>query len=136
MGELPASFFICHTYSDNVVLFVWFLLVRLRLWLYILFFSFNLVALIHSLLWISWLESFFWRLSYIRVSLNRFPDFFRMGTFIDSTHMKLYSLSNESPPAAMNLLYSSNNFSNAPWKSSCVSVSMTFVTASFISFVS
>ena len=22
-------------------------------------------------------------------SLNKFPDFFRMGTFIDSTHMKL-----------------------------------------------
>ena len=27
----------------------------------------------------------------IRGSLNRFPDFFRMGTFIDSTHMKLLS---------------------------------------------
>ena len=27
--------------------------------------------------------------SYIRGSLNKFPDFFRMGTFIDSTHMKL-----------------------------------------------
>ena len=26
---------------------------------------------------------------YIRGSLNNFPDFFRMGTFIDSTHMKL-----------------------------------------------
>ena len=26
---------------------------------------------------------------YIRGSLNKFPDFFRMGTFIDSTHMKL-----------------------------------------------
>ena len=25
----------------------------------------------------------------IRESLNKFPDFFRMGTFIDSTHMKL-----------------------------------------------
>ena len=25
----------------------------------------------------------------IRRSLNKFPDFFRMGTFIDSTHMKL-----------------------------------------------
>ena len=25
---------------------------------------------------------------YIRGSLNKFPDFFRMGTFIDSTHMK------------------------------------------------
>ena len=23
-------------------------------------------------------------------SLNKFPDFFRMGTFIDSTHVKLY----------------------------------------------
>ena len=28
-------------------------------------------------------------LRYIRGSLNKFPDFFRMGTFIDSTHMKL-----------------------------------------------
>ena len=26
---------------------------------------------------------------YILGSLNKFPDFFRMGTFIDSTHMKL-----------------------------------------------
>ena len=26
-----------------------------------------------------------------RGSLNKFPDFFRMGTFIDSTHMKLSS---------------------------------------------
>ena len=27
----------------------------------------------------------------LRESLNKFPDFFCMGTFIDSTHMKLYS---------------------------------------------
>ena len=26
---------------------------------------------------------------YIRGSFNNFPDFFRMGTFIDSTHIKL-----------------------------------------------
>ena len=26
---------------------------------------------------------------YIRGSLKKFPDFFRMGTFIDNTHMKL-----------------------------------------------
>ena len=26
---------------------------------------------------------------FLRGSLNKFPDFFRMGTFIDSTHMKL-----------------------------------------------
>ena len=26
---------------------------------------------------------------YIQSSLNKFPDFFRMGTFIDSIHMKL-----------------------------------------------
>ena len=26
---------------------------------------------------------------YILGSLNKFPDFFRTGTFIDSTHMKL-----------------------------------------------
>ena len=25
----------------------------------------------------------------VRGSLNKFPDFFRMGTFIESTHMKL-----------------------------------------------
>ena len=25
----------------------------------------------------------------LRKSLNKFPDFFRMATFIDSTHMKL-----------------------------------------------
>ena len=33
----------------------------------------------------------------------------------------------------MHLLYRSNNFWKTPWKSSCVCVSMTFVTASFIS---
>ena len=27
--------------------------------------------------------------THIRGSLNKFPNFFRMGTFIDSTHMKL-----------------------------------------------
>ena len=32
----------------------------------------------------------------------------------------------------MHLLYRSNNFCKAPWKSSCVSMSVTFVTASFI----
>ena len=26
---------------------------------------------------------------YLQGSLNKFPDFFRMGTFIDSPHMKL-----------------------------------------------
>ena len=29
---------------------------------------------------------------YIYVSLNKFPDFFRMSTFIDSAHMKLNAL--------------------------------------------
>ena len=58
-----------------------------------------------------------------------------MGTSINSTHMKLYSPSKLSPPAAMHLLYRSNNFWKAPWKSSCVSVSMTFVTASFLSSI-
>ena len=37
-----------------------------------------------------------------------------------------------SPPAAMHLLYRSNNFWKAPRKFSYVSMSMTFVTASFI----
>ena len=31
---------------------------------------------------------------YIQVSLNKFPDIFRMGTFIDSTYMKFESPSN------------------------------------------
>ena len=35
----------------------------------------------------------------------------------------------------MHFLYRSNNFWKAPYKSSCVSVSMTFVTASFISSI-
>ena len=35
----------------------------------------------------------------------------------------------------MHLLYHFNNFWKAPWKSSCVSMSMTFVTASFISSI-
>ena len=50
----------------------------------------------------------------IRGSLNKFPDFFRKGTFIDNAHMKLKSPTNESPPAAMHLLYHSNNFWKAP----------------------
>ena len=28
---------------------------------------------------------------YLRGAYDKFPDFFRMGTFIDSTHMKLES---------------------------------------------
>ena len=64
-----------------------------------------------------------------------FQPFFRMGTFIDSTHMKLLSPSKLSFPAAIYLLYYSNNFWLALWKSSIVSVSMTFVTASFISSI-
>ena len=63
------------------------------------------------------------------------PDFFRMGTFIDSTRMKHKSTWKYSPPAAKHSLYCSNTFWKVPWKSSCVSVSMTFVTASFISSV-
>ena len=49
--------------------------------------------------------------------------------------MKLWSPSKVSPPAAMPL-YRSNNFWKAPWKSSWASVSMAFVTASFISSLS
>ena len=40
---------------------------------------------IHSVSYRMLLMHFF----HIRGSLNKFPDFFRMGTFIDSTHMKL-----------------------------------------------
>ena len=71
---------------------------------------------------------------YVRSAYDKFPDFFRMGTFIDSTHMKLQSPSKLSPPAATHVLYRSNNFWKAPWKSSCVSVLMT-VKASFISSI-
>ena len=42
-------------------------------------------------------------------SLNKFPDCFRMGTFIESAHVKLLS-----PPAAMHLFYRPNNFCKAP----------------------
>ena len=77
----------------------------------------------------------YWVSGMVQGSLNEFPDFFRMGTFIDSTHMKLWSPSKYSPLAAMHLLYHFNNFWKAPWKSSCVSVSMTFITASFISSI-
>ena len=30
-----------------------------------------------------------YKIKYIQGSLNKFPDIFRMGTFIDNTHMKL-----------------------------------------------
>ena len=63
----------------------------------------------------------------VRGLLNKFPDFFRMGT------SPLPSLS---PPAVTPLFYRFNNFWKAPWKSSCVSVSMTFITAFFISSMS
>ena len=36
-----------------------------------------------------WLKSIRQSFEDIRGSLNKFPDFFRMGTFIDSTQMKL-----------------------------------------------
>ena len=65
----------------------------------------------------------------------KFPYFFQVGTFIDSTLWKLYSPSKYSPPAAMLLLYRFNNFWKAQWKCSCVSVYMTFVKASFISSI-
>ena len=70
-----------------------------------------------------------------RGTLNKFPDFFRTGTFIDSTHMKLKSPSKYTPRTAMHLLYYFNNFWKTPWRSSSVSVSVTFVTASFISSI-
>jgi len=41
-----------------------------------------------------------------------------MSTFIESTYMKLYSPLKYSLPAAMHLLYCSNNFWKATWKSS------------------
>ena len=72
----------------------------------------------------------FFIVQYLKGAYDKFPDFFRIGTFTDSTHMKL-----KSPAAAMDLLYRSNNFWKAPWKSSFVSVPMTFVTASFISSI-
>ena len=49
----------------------------------------------------------------IRGSL-KFADFFRMGTFIDSTHMKLYSPSKKSPPTAMHLVVSFKQLLEGP----------------------
>ena len=53
-----------------------------------------------------------------------FQTFFLTVTFIASKQMKLYSLSKESPPAAMHL-YRSKIFWKAPSKSSYLSMSMT-----------
>ena len=39
---------------------------------------------IHKFLW-----DFGIQMDHLWVSLNKFPDFFRMASFIDSTHMKL-----------------------------------------------
>ena len=74
----------------------------------------------------------YWIFIYTRI---KFPDFFHMGTFIGCSHVKLWPPSKYSPSTAMHLLYRSNNVWKAPWKSSCVSVSMIFVTASFISSI-
>ena len=65
-----------------------------------------------------------------RGSLNKFPDFFRMGTLLIVHKWN-------SSPLRSNLLslHRSKTFWKAPWKSSCVIVSMTFVTASFISSI-
>ena len=41
---------------------------------------YTIILNIYELEWFSFM---------VRGSLNKFPDFFRMGTFIDSTHMKL-----------------------------------------------
>ena len=72
---------------------------------------------------------------HIQGSLNKFPDFFVWA-------LLLIVHTWNSSPLRSNLLwlqciflYRSNNFFKVPWKSSCVSVSMTFVTASFISSI-
>ena len=68
--------------------------------LYIFLFGKSVFQLVNmsfmSPIWILYHLSGFSQLAYnntifpeIRGSLNKFPDFFRMGTFIDSTHMKL-----------------------------------------------
>ena len=64
----------------------------------------------------------------LRGPLNKFPDFFVWA-------LLLIVHTWNSSPAAINLLYRSNNFWNTPWKSSCVSVSMTFVTVSLITSI-
>ena len=71
----------------------------------------------------------------VRESLNKFPDVILTGTFIDSIHMKFKSPWKKSPLVAMHLLYRSDNFWMAPWKASCVNLSMTLVTVSFISTI-
>ena len=44
-----------------------------------------------KLLWLKFYLYIIYEIHFIMVrgSLNKFPDFFRMGTFIDSTHIKL-----------------------------------------------
>ena len=59
---------------------------------YSLPFSLKETSWIHTFTKSIWNENSFVKdliSSDIRGSLNKFPDFFRMGTFIDSTHMKL-----------------------------------------------
>ena len=70
----------------------------------------------------------------IRGSLNKFTDFFRMGTFIDSTHNETLV------PLQSNFLQLQSTYivpttSGRPHGSPRVSVSMTFITASFISSI-
>ena len=59
---------------------------------------------------------------------------FFVWAFLLRVHTWNSSLLRSNDPAAMHLLYRSNNFSKASWKSS-LKVSMTFVTTSFISSI-
>ena len=69
----------------------------------------------------------------IRGSLNKFPDFFVLALLL-IVHTR------NSSPLRTNLLrlkypFCTVSFWKAPWKYSCVSMSITFVTASFISSI-
>ena len=55
--------------------------------------------------------------------------------FVRAILLKVHTWNSCPLPAAMYLLYRSSNFWKAPWKSSSVSVLITFVTASLISSI-
>ena len=62
---------------------------RTKLILFSMLFSYTLLVFFHSFFFIH--QIFVIRPCFylIRCAYNKFPDVFRIGTFIDSTHMKL-----------------------------------------------
>ena len=71
----------------------------------------------------------------LRGSLNKFPDFFVWALLLIVHPWNSSPLRSNLLRLQCTCLYRSNNFCRAQWESSCVSVSMTFVTAYFISSI-